>query len=307
LTLAILAPFAVPAQTLISVAAPAPLLLTSSALPSLAASSASVSSVSTSLSASASASAFLPPVSSQFEAIFSVPCSAGVNANRGPAVDFRSPDGSRELCVQVPESYAHYARFLDSLASSPLTPAEKGFLALRNFDDPANLGTITNIAAFTVATNPHNAYGPGMRGFGRNIGYSLAQDATGEFFGTFLIPSLTRQDPHYHRDPNASIPRRILHAVSRTVVAQSDSGSLMPNFATLAVYPIGAELANLYVPGIHTNGLSTTERILTGYASDPIDNLITEFLPDVARRIHVRVIFAQRILNQVSSDDFDAH
>jgi hypothetical protein len=33
-----------------------------------------------------------------------------------------------------------------------------------------------------------------------------------------------------------------------------------------------------------------------GFASRP--------LPDVARRIHVRVIFALRILNQVSSDDF---
>ncbi len=196
------------------------------------------------------------------------------------------------------------ARFLDSLASAPLTPAEKGFLALRNFDDPANLGTITHTAAFTVATNSHNPCGPGWKGFGRNIGYSLTQDATVEFFGTFLVPSLTHEDPHYHRDPNASVPRRILHAVSRTVVAQSDTGALMPNFATLAVYPIGAELANLYVPGIQTDGRSTAERILTGYATDPIDNLITEFLPDVARRVHVRVIFAQRVLNQVSSEQF---
>ena len=43
---------------------------------------------------------------------------------------------------------------------------------------------------------------------------------------------------------------------------------------------------------------------MTGYATDPIDNLITEFLPDIARHIHVRVIFAQRIVNQVSSDQY---
>ena len=36
-----------------------------------------------------------------------------------------------------------------------------------------------------------------------------------------------------------------------------------------------------------------------GLGLAPVDNLITEFVPDVARRIHVRVVFVQRIINQV--------
>jgi hypothetical protein len=43
---------------------------------------------------------------------------------------------------------------------------------------------------------------------------------------------------------------------------------------------------------------------MIGYATDPIDNLVTEFLPDVAKHVHVRVIFVQRVLNQVSSDQY---
>ena len=31
---------------------------------------------------------------------------------------------------------------------------------------------------------------------------------------------------------------------------------------------------------------------------------LTEFLPDVARHIHVRVIFVQRILNQISNSQY---
>jgi hypothetical protein len=185
-----------------------------------------------------------------------------------------------------------------------LKPAQKFELAARNLTNPHNLATISYNAAFTVATDSHTPYGPGWNGFMRDVHLSFTQDATGEFFGTFLIPSLTREDPHYHRMPGASIPRRIVHAVSRTVIAQSDSGAPMPNFCTLLGYPIDAEIANLYVPGIHTNGPSTVDRILTGYATDPIDNLITEFLPDVARHIHVHVIFAQRILNHISSQDY---
>jgi hypothetical protein len=75
----------------------------------------------------------------------------------------------------------------------------------------------------------------------------------------------------------------------------------MPNYATLLTYPIGAELSNLYVPGIHPDAPSTVTRILTGYALDPANNLLTEFLPDVASRVHVRIIFVQRILNNIAS------
>jgi hypothetical protein len=199
---------------------------------------------------------------------------------------------------------APYARFLDSTAPMPLKPSQKFGLAARNLANPHNLATITYNAAFTVATNSHTPYGPGWNGFIRDAHLSLTQDATGEFFGTFLIPSLTHEDPHYHRMPHAGIPRRIVHAISRTLIAQSDTGAAMPNFCTLLGYPIDTEIANLYVPGIHTNGPSTVARIMTGYATDPIDNLITEFLPHVARRVHVHVLFAQRILNHISSEDY---
>jgi len=240
-----------------------------------------------------------PRVAAEFAAIFAAPCTPHTSLHGSPDVD--SGDGDREPCVEASNPYS---RFLDSAEPLPLTPEQKAHLAFHNLKDPGNLATITYTAGFTIATNSHTAYGPGWGGFGKNIGYSLLQDATGEFFGTFLVPSLTHEDPHYHRMPNASIPRRIVHAISRTVIAQSDTGAPMLNFATLLGYPIGAEIGNLYVPGINPNGPSTVARIMTGYATDPIDNLITEFLPDIARHIHVRVIFAQRIVNQVSSDQY---
>ena len=44
-------------------------------------------------------------------------------------------------------------------------------------------------------------------------------------------------------------------------------------------------------------------RIFTGYALDPVNNLLNEFLPDVASRVHIRVIFVQRILNNIASNN----
>lgn len=210
-------------------------------------------------------------------------------------------DKDRDPCLASPKPAT---RFLDGNVSFPLTPQQKAHLAVRDLTDPGNIATVLGTAGFTIGTNSHTAYGSGWTGFGRNTGYSFLQEATFETFGTFLIPSLTHQDPRYHRIPGASIPHRALHALASTVITQNDSGHPIPNYANLLAVPISTEMSNLYVPGVHGNGPSTVARIMTGYTTTPADNLITEFLPDVARHLHIRVIFVQRILNQVSHDEY---
>jgi len=71
---------------------------------------------------------------------------------------------------------------------------------------------------------------------------------TGEFFGTFLIPSLAHQDPHYHRMPNATMRRRVFHCFEQIVWTQGDDGCGMINYADLAGFAIDDAIGNLYVP-----------------------------------------------------------
>jgi hypothetical protein len=194
-----------------------------------------------------------------------------------------------------------YQRFLTSNIVIPMTWQQKGYLALHDLADPVNFGTILGISAITVGADSHSAYGPGLKGFGKSVGVSYLQDATGQFFGAFAIPVIAHQDPRYFRMPHARFTKRLVYSFSRTVVSRSDSGQSIPNYATLLNYPIGAELANFYVPGIHPDGPSTVKRIFTGYALDPVNSLINEFLPDVASHVHVRIIVVQRILNNVAS------
>jgi hypothetical protein len=206
----------------------------------------------------------------------------------------RTPDAP--ACLVNP-----YRRFLDSDVPTRMTVGQKGYLAVHNFLDPGNIVTILGTSALAVGINAHNDYGPGVRGWLRDSGFGFSQDATGEFFGTFLIPSIFHEDPHYHREPHAPVAHRIVHALSRTLIAQSDSGHAMPNYAVLMTYPISAEASNLYVPGIDGNGVATTKRILTGLATDPVNNLVTEFLPDVAKRVNIRIIFVQRLVNMMTA------
>jgi len=193
-----------------------------------------------------------------------------------------------------------YARFLDGPQVKPMTPKEKAWLAMRNVGDPFNAATILATSAITIGIDSHSVYGPGLLGFGALVGVNLTQDITGEFFGTFLIPSIAHQDPHYHRMPNATVKRRIAHCLYQIAWTQGDNGRGMVNYADLGGFAIDDAIGNLYVPGRATNLPSSAERYGVGLATAPIDNFVTEFVPDIARRIHVRVVLIQQIINQVA-------
>lgn len=196
-----------------------------------------------------------------------------------------------------------YTRFANGPQVKPLTPREKGWLAIRNVSDPFNAVTILGTSGIGIAADSHSPYGPGFPGFGKSVGVAYAQDMTGEFFGTFLIPSVMHQDPHYHREPDASILRRAIHCATQIFWTQGDNGKSMINYADLVGFAIDDEVSNLYVPGRETNLPASAQRYAIGLALAPTDNLITEFVPDLARRIHIRVIFIQRIINQVAKTD----
>jgi len=196
-----------------------------------------------------------------------------------------------------------YERFADGPQTKPLTPRDKAWLAARNVADPFNNITILGEAAIAVASDPHSAYGPGMPGYARYIGVSYTQDMVGEFIDTFLIPSVVHQDPHYHRMPGARVSRRVFHATAQVLWSLGDNGKGMPNYANIVGFAINDEISNLYVPGRETDLGASASRYVIALATAPIDNYVTEFLPDVARHIHVEIVVLQRIINQVARSE----
>ena len=191
-----------------------------------------------------------------------------------------------------------YQRFTNGPQQRPLTRGDKGWLAARNFLDPFSLLAVTGEAGISVATDSHSPYGPGMPGFGRSVGVSATEDMTDEFFGTFLIPSIAHQDPHYYRMEHATIRRRIGHAIVQVFWTRGDNGKGMPNYANLVGFACDDLMANLYVPGRETAVGATADRYAIDLASAPIGNFVNEFLPDVASHIHVQIVIIQRIINQ---------
>lgn len=223
-----------------------------------------------------------------------------VAENDGPALASPPRIVGITLCVPHVPVINWYARFVSGPSVKPLTPLQKAHLAGRNLVDPFNVLTIVGVAAIGTAWNSHSIYGPGWDGFAKNVGVSFTQDMVDQFFGTFLIPSLTHEDPRYHRMPHASIKRRAFHTVEQVVWTLGDNGNGMPNYSNLVGIAAEVEINNLYVPGQQTNLPASAKRYATTLATTPIDNAITEFLPDIARHIRVQVVLVQRIINQVA-------
>ena len=154
----------------------------------------------------------------------------------------------------------------------------------------------------SVAVDPHSAYGPGLKGFGKNAGVSLLQDATVEFFGTFAIPAIVHQDPRYYRMPDRPFKKRLIYSISRTVISrQRLTASPCPTTAPCWTTPSTPNSATSTCRVSSPTAPLPSKRVLFGYALDPVNNILNEFLPDVAKHVHVRIIFIQRILNNIAA------
>jgi hypothetical protein len=206
----------------------------------------------------------------------------------------------RSCCQPSDDLFSNYLR---RYAVHIYTPRELGRIAIRAVIDPFNLLTIGGTSVLSVATDSHSPYGPGVMGWAKLSGVTLTEDMTGEFVGTFMIPSIDHQDPHYHRMPNASIPRRALHAAVQPFWTNSDTGRGMINYSTVVGSLIEEAVDVSYVPYQRVGWGASADRIATGWASAPIGNYVTEFVPDLASHINLRVVFLQRIINQVAREN----
>lgn len=206
----------------------------------------------------------------------------------------------RECCEQ---QYGLFAGYLAQNAVHLDTPAQLAKLAVRSVADPFNLLTIAGTSAYSVATDAHSPYGPGIMGWAKVSGVSLTQDITGEFFGTFLIPSIDHEYPHYVRMPNARLARRIAHCLYQPFWTVTDTGTGIVNYSNIVGIMADEAVDTAYVPYQRTGWAPSAERIATAWATAPIGNFITEFVPDVARHVNVNIVFVQRIIDQVAVEE----
>jgi hypothetical protein len=182
----------------------------------------------------------------------------------------------------------------------PLGVSGKFRLAVANVSDPFAIATTALDSEFGDATDGHTKLRTGIAGFGQRFGASMAGQATSEMFSTFLISSIFHQDPHYHRDPAAPTHARIGKALAYVFVTRSDSGKRMFNFAEVLGTTSSSLVEGSFHPEWEKGTGPTAGRILISIGSDAAWNLMTEFLPDVARHLNPRWMLLRRLADRAS-------
>lgn len=127
----------------------------------------------------------------------------------------------------------------------------------------------------------------GAAGYGKRYSAAVTDHVAGDFFRTFLYPSLFRQDPRYFRLGQGTAGQRIGHALAHRFVTQSDSGKRMFNYSEWLGTASSKALSNVYHPGNPRGFGPTASRVGFSVANDMAWDLLREFWPEVAHKFRL--------------------
>jgi len=156
---------------------------------------------------------------------------------------------------------------------------------------PLTLGGGAFNATFSQLTKTDPQYGVGGAAYAERFGASLADIASQNFFGDFVVASVLHEDPRYVRKgPGHGFWSRVGYAISRAVVIRKDNGSETFNFDNVLGSAASTGFSNIYYPPASRTGKAMAMHFGSDVADNGFVNLAPEFWPDfrdkVLRRHH---------------------
>jgi len=154
---------------------------------------------------------------------------------------------------------------------------------------PITLGAGVFNGGFSHLTNSDPRYGTNSEAFAQRFGASVADIATQNFFGDFLLASAFHEDPHYLRKgaPSSKLSR-FGYAISRAVIIRTDAGGNSFNWSNVLGTAMSAGLSNAYYPPPSRTGGAMIIHFATSVAGAGFANLAPEFWPDFKKKVFKR-------------------
>jgi hypothetical protein len=141
-------------------------------------------------------------------------------------------------------------------------------------------------ALFSDVTRTDPKYGVDRVALGKRFGASLADIASQNFFGDFVVATAFHEDPRYHRKGEGfSLLYRMAYAISRSVVIRKDTGGNTFNFDSVLGSAASSAFSNIYYPAASRNGNAMLMHFWTDVADNGFVNLAPEFWPDFKRKV----------------------
>ncbi len=143
---------------------------------------------------------------------------------------------------------------------SPLRTRQKFEMAYRKTVDPSFLIESAMFAGYDQLANYGPQYGPGAGPFAQRFGYNAANLSSTFLLTDAVLPTIFHQDPRYFRKGHGSFGSRVWWALRSEVVAYSDTGADMPNYANVIGFGMSTALSNAYSPESSITFNKTMER-----------------------------------------------
>jgi hypothetical protein len=188
---------------------------------------------------------------------------------------------------RIENTTVHLSRRHSDLRPCALTSAGKFHMFVESSADPLNYVGAVWDATTAQIDRDDPAFQQGAAGFGKRYAAAVTDNATSDFFGIYLYPSLFRQDPRYYTMREGSATIRLSHALAHRFITRGDSGRLMPNYSEWFGTVSTKALSNLYHPGNPRGFGPTATRVGFSVANDMAWDVLREFWPEVTRKFHL--------------------
>lgn len=163
----------------------------------------------------------------------------------------------------------------------PLSIKGKFKLATEDSFDYSSLLVAGFTAGVSQAKNQTPEFHQGGAGYARYFWHSFADQAVGNYFTEFIVPSATREDPRYYTRYHGGLIKRTGYAVGRLLVTRTDSGHETFNFSEIVGNGAAAGISDLYYPRQERTWTKTGQKWATQVGLDGIFNVLKEFWPDI--------------------------
>jgi len=182
----------------------------------------------------------------------------------GVLPNYRTADGSAPF-VPIPTKHKFYIAAKDSF-DYPVYLLSAGFAGLYQLE------------------NQNPSFGQGLKGYGKRLASSYADQAIGNMMTEAIFPTLLHEDPRYFRKGEGTGWQRTRYALSRVFVARTDKGGWGFNYGEWVGNGTTVAISNLYYPADTRNVGDNVQKLGVQIATDAFSQVLKEFWPDWKRK-----------------------
>jgi hypothetical protein len=209
------------------------------------------------------------------------------NAPDAPAAHTPLPQNGNQQRTHLIILVTRRSYWFPDLATNfvPLSRKQKFELFLKDSISAHAIAGSVASAGVGQALNWYAGLGQGAAGYGKRFGASMARSSSNNFFGTFLLATIFRQDPRFFVRKDPTFWNTVKYSLHRIVITRSDSGAEAFNSSGLLGPVAGEALASAYLPMRNRTVGNTFARYAGDIGWRVAGNFVREYWPTVSRHL----------------------